>query len=364
MTQSGARRAIAGEKRQLQREAQKRRRELERQAKEMAKLSALEQARLEVETFENSLDVLLSVHKEPCEQWDWISVAAALKPPAPRIETKFELHARYEALANYPRDPQDAQAALQIARDLDNQAYHVALEEHRTNVEQIESLKDLADRILNKEGLAFLEAFAGFNPVAEFSSAGSLRRFAVERGDLVDCAFKVNFEGTIPKEAKSLTAGGKLSVKPMPNARRHEHYQDYVSACALRMAREIFAMLPIETVIVTALADVTVDPPGTPNEKPILSVVFDRVGFEKLDFEAAPPAEAIDQFHRSCNFKVTRGSGGFQPVTPLTPADVATRAGERPDFDRLLTLVRELHDEIRPAAIVARATVKRNGDAV
>ena len=38
--------------------------ELQRRAKEQAKLSALEQARLEVETYENRIDVLLSVHKE------------------------------------------------------------------------------------------------------------------------------------------------------------------------------------------------------------------------------------------------------------------------------------------------------------
>ncbi|MEY4918786.1 MAG: hypothetical protein RL616_2699 [Verrucomicrobiota bacterium] len=42
----------AANKRQ-QRDAQKRQRELERQAKEMAKMSQAEQARLEVETFEN-----------------------------------------------------------------------------------------------------------------------------------------------------------------------------------------------------------------------------------------------------------------------------------------------------------------------
>src|SRR5687767_11930022 len=70
--------------RRRQREAQKRFREFERQAKEQAKLSALAQARFEVERYENQLEVLLSVHKEQGETWNWAELAAALPPPPPR----------------------------------------------------------------------------------------------------------------------------------------------------------------------------------------------------------------------------------------------------------------------------------------
>ena len=70
---------VAAQKRQ-QREAKKRQRELEREAKEMARFSAQEQARLEVETYENAVEVLLSVHKEQSDPVDWLSAAAALPP--------------------------------------------------------------------------------------------------------------------------------------------------------------------------------------------------------------------------------------------------------------------------------------------
>ena len=74
-------RAMEAAQRRQQRESQRRLRELEHQAKEQAKLSAIEQAQLEVETFEGQLEVLLSVHKEQGEAWDWTSLAAALPPP-------------------------------------------------------------------------------------------------------------------------------------------------------------------------------------------------------------------------------------------------------------------------------------------
>ena len=57
--------------RRNQREAQKRFRELERQTKERDKLTERARAHLEVETFENQLEVLLSIHKEQGHVWDW-----------------------------------------------------------------------------------------------------------------------------------------------------------------------------------------------------------------------------------------------------------------------------------------------------
>src|SRR5882672_2313947 len=84
MGPKGTLRAIEATERRQQRDVQKRQRELERQNKEQAKLSAIEQARLEVETHENKLEVLLSVHREQGEIWDWVALAASLPPPCPQ----------------------------------------------------------------------------------------------------------------------------------------------------------------------------------------------------------------------------------------------------------------------------------------
>jgi hypothetical protein len=66
-------RAVQAAERRLVRDSQKRHRELERRAKEQAKLSGIEQARLEVEKFENQLDGLLSIHKEQSEVLDFVA---------------------------------------------------------------------------------------------------------------------------------------------------------------------------------------------------------------------------------------------------------------------------------------------------
>ena len=69
-------REMEREERRQEREALRRQKELERQAKEQAKLSAIEQAHLEVSTYENRLDLLLSVHKDHGPSWDWAGIAA------------------------------------------------------------------------------------------------------------------------------------------------------------------------------------------------------------------------------------------------------------------------------------------------
>ena len=77
-----------------QRDEQKRKRDLERRLKEQAKLSEREQAKLEVEAFENRVAVLLSVQKERGETWDWGALAATLPLPVPRKFSAHEVNAR------------------------------------------------------------------------------------------------------------------------------------------------------------------------------------------------------------------------------------------------------------------------------
>ena len=65
----------------------------------------------------------------------------------------------------------------------------------------------------------------------------------------------MNGRQIIPAEVKALTTSEKVSVKPMPKGRFTKFIMDYLCGCVLRVAREVFALLPVETVLVTAPAD-------------------------------------------------------------------------------------------------------------
>jgi hypothetical protein len=257
-------RAMQAAERRRQREAQKRQRELERRAKEQAKLSAIEQARLEVETHENRLEVLLSVHKEQGETWDWLALAATLPPVCPQRFSRHEFKLRQDLELLVAKDPDTSQrqardAAVEQARLRDDEEYQNALGDYGEQKAEWQKTNSLARRILAGEHKAYTEALSELSPFAEISDLGSSIHFTVHDAKLLECVLKINGRQAIPSEVKSLTATSKVSIKPMPKARFHEIYQDYVCACVLRVAREVFALLPVESLLITASAD-TLDP--------------------------------------------------------------------------------------------------------
>ena len=329
--------AIQAAERRQQRQAQKRLRELERQTKEHAKLSALEQARLEVETFESGLEVLLSVHKEQGEVWNWLEFAAALPPHAPRKSARHELKAR-QALGNQ---------AIDEARAQDEREFQEALQDHTVEKSEWGRMRKTAQRILAGEPKAYTEALVEFGGLAEISSLGSSLHFTAHSRELLECRIKVNAQQAIPSEVKTLTSTGKVSVKAMPKARFHEIYQDYVCGCVLRAAREVFALLPVEMVLVTALADVLDSRTGQIVEQPVLSVAFPRAELERLNFDQLDPSDAIENFFHRGDAKASRKSGEFERIEPLSPADLPQAVPEKRDFQDLLAAVRTARNELK-----------------
>ncbi len=346
-------RATEATNRRAQRAAAKRLRELERQTKEQAKLSAIEQAVLEVRTHDARLDLLLSIHKEQGPSWDWALVAASL-PPSPPTHRRFhELKARQDACL-IPTAAQ-SEKAIAEATARDRQEFEQALQDHAAEVANIEKLKPLALGILAGDPKAYKQAIVELGPFAELSTLGSTMNFTVHSPSLLECVLKVHSTDAIPSEVKSVTATGKLSVKPMPRARFHELFQDYICSCMLRVAREMFALLPIDTLIITALADLPLPESGKLTEVAVLSASITRTGLAALDFENLDPSDATEQFYHRGDFKASRRSGAFAPIIRLAPSDLVPSLARASSADPplsaagLLDLVRQTREDLRAA---------------
>jgi len=345
-------RAMEAAERRRQREAQKRQRELERRAKEQAKLTAVEQARLEVETHENRLEVLLSVHKEQGETWDWLALAATPAPVCPQRFSRHEFKLRQDLEVLVAKDPDTSQlqtreAAVEQSRLRDEQEYQDALTTYGEEKVEWQKMSSLARRILAGEHKAYTETLSELSPFAEISDLGSSIHFTVHNAKLVECVLKINGRQAIPSEVKSLTVTGKVSIKSMPKARFHEIYQDYVCSCVLRVAREVFVLLPVESLLITASADTLDTRTGQTVEQPVLSAAIPRAVLTRLDFDRLDPSDAMENFLRRGDFKASRGSSEFNPITPLTPNDLPRPSPESMDFRDLITAVHRLRDELR-----------------
>lgn len=307
MSWAAAQKRMQAEQRREERTARKRQLDIKRMLKEQAKLSAQEQARLEVESFENAVEVLLSVHREANPKFDWMALVAALSP-----------HRR----------------AGQDEADYEQQCAGW------------EKMRVLARGVLAGDAGAYREALSELSNFGELSDLGSSIAFRVENAKLINCELHVSGLGAIPKEVKSLTAAGKVSAKPMPRMRFHELYQDYVCGCVLRVAREVFALLPVELVVVNALVPTVQGSTGQEIDIPILSVAMPREVIERLDYARLDPSDSMENFVHRGDVMASRKSGDFLAILPLTSSDIDSASPSKLPFNEVLSQVREMRSAL------------------
>jgi hypothetical protein len=334
----------------LEREALRRQKALERELKESAKLSALEQARLQVEQYQNQLDVLLTVHKDQSTPVDWLGLASCLCPHPPLFLPKHELASLLQVARQWdapmPLREGAGSAFAAAGQRQDVHEHRLAQSAHVEDIEIWQQWRELARRVLNGDIEAYTQAINSLaGSLAEISNLGSSLGVEVFDRATAICNLMVKGRDTIPTGIMSLTAGGKLSVRPMPKAKFHEIYQDYVCSCVLRLGREVFSMLPVNTLILTASVN---DDEGTVRhgEVAVLSIMVHRDEFTSLDFDHLDPSDTIEFFPHRGDVKVSRKSDSFVAVIPFTEADLpAVRSGNA-TVSSILGHIRRMRDEV------------------
>ncbi len=336
-------RKLEAAQRVQERTARKRQRELDRQLKEETCLSNLEQARVEVEAYENNIEVLLSLHHEGHPLVDWSAFASVLPPHEPPKLARHELAALFRLSDTSASQSQDGEIAeITAARLLDTQDYNLTLETHRQDYAEWEKLHSLAIRVLSGEARAYTEAVSAFSTFSEVSNLGSSIHVTVHTAKLVECELKVNTREIIPAESKSLTARGKLGIKATPKTRFNELYQDHVCSCVLRLAREILALLPVEAVLITATLEGVDSRTGHLAALPVLSVAIPRLIADRLVYAQLDPSDALENFQHRGDVMTFGRSGELVPITPLTPTELTKTSPEAMDFPALLGHAQQL----------------------
>ncbi len=325
----GAMRSWEASVRQQEREEKRRQRELKKQHKELEKMQELERAQYEVSVYANNIDLLLSVHKECGKIWDWKTIKSS-DPPIKPIRLNANEKLAQDKLTKYKPgiidklfkkegSKRDAfKKAVEESRQLDEKEYQNALQEYEKQCSDWKATIELAEKILNGNTKAYIDAIKKIDPFREISSLGSSLEFKTEKSSLVEASLYVNSEQVIPKEIKSLLKSGKLSIKKMPQGKFNELYQDYVCGCTLRVARELFSLLPVNMVTVTAMANLLNTQTGHIEDQPILSVAIPKETLEKLNFETIDPSDSMSNFIHKMNFKKT---SGFNSVEKIKPSD-------------------------------------------
>lgn len=150
----------------------------------------------------------------------------------------------------------------------------------------------VASKILAGDIDTYLQIIYEVNPLDDLLTYGSNYEFGTDSPKKIEVEFNVNVDAL---------SESRLS---MSNTEYNLLLQDYVCSICIRIARDMFALLPIRNTIIHTVLD----------EKTILSVDFDRESLSKVKFGYIDPSETLRQFMHKMDFDEIVG---FSPVLQL-----------------------------------------------
>lgn len=303
-------------------------RAMEREARRRDKIAAKNQmiadAADAVADWEDYIYNLTSLHTDLANRVDWLSMTKRPKPLEPLRTNKNE-QAAVHALEQFkPRffdflkggsekKRQSLEEELARARRSDDADHERALAEYSAALEDWESDAGLANRVLRNEPAAFQEVISELKTLSDISAIGTAISFSITATE-VHAKPEVHGTDIVPSIRRKQLASGKLSETKMPVSQFNELYQDYVASAALRVAGDIFQILPIEQIYVTCLSKMLNSSTGHQEMTPILSVQFVRETFSELRLDGIDPSDSLANFNHTMKFKKTKG---FEAVKPL-----------------------------------------------
>ncbi|WP_368159376.1 hypothetical protein [Aeromonas sp. R5-3] len=321
----GTLRSINAAAKRADRHAKRRQRELLKNQIAYEKMQELEKAAYEVDVFENYIDVIQSIHKDCGDSVDWLKISTSQEPAKPLIisDNERQAIARLNSFAPSFIDKlfgkatskrQKLEKEVSIAKVKDTQINSTNLSQWNIDVEEWKERVSLARRLLNGDISAKIDIIKELNPFSEIDHLGSGVKFTIQDNGLLIVTINVHSANIIPKEQKTLLKSGRLSIKSMPVSRFNEIYQDYVCSVVLRVANEIFSILPDDKLIINAEDHLLNKSTGHLEPQSLLSVYITRDGVSRLNMEYIDPSDAMNNFIHNVNFKKTKG---FEPVNEV-----------------------------------------------
>jgi hypothetical protein len=257
---------------------------------------------------ENFVESIKSLHKICDEGINWNHINSIKEPYNPNGMGPRQA-AAHQAINNFR--PSLIQKAIKSVAESKKAALVHALEnaiiEDKAEYEEWENLKVLSERILVGDIEAYFEVIKEMNPLDDLLEFGSDFEFGTENSSTMEVEFRVKSEQIVPKFSMSLLKSGKLSKKEYTKTLYYELVQDYVCSCTIRIARDMFALLPLKMVVVHAVDNILNSETGHYDDATILSIVFDRDTLSKLNFDNLDPSDAMNNFKHNMKFFKTLG---------------------------------------------------------
>lgn len=216
------------------------------------------------------------------------SVTSYVTPPTPPSTPEYtpvqEVDCRSAARSLIEEIYETADTAIDWRR--------ILIEDYDADIPHWDYLKARADCVLNGDLDTYFEIISDMNPVDDLLRFGSEFECGTEDPRMLSVHFKVNSSQVL------------RDVDHLPRTEYNELLQDYVCGCAIRVARDLFALLPFRRIIIDA----------ENSGDDILSVEFTRDNMEGIDYSNIDASEFVCQFLHRMSFTL---QDGFSKIVPL-----------------------------------------------
>ncbi len=144
---------------------------------------------------------------------------------------------------------------------------------------------EMAPKVLSGDIDAYLQLIYEVNPLDDLLQYGGNFEFGTDDPKMIEVEFVVN-------------TSALSSARTRMNDRDYNYLlQDYVASTCIRIARDMFALLPISNTIVHAVI----------GNDTVLSVDFDRPTLSKLKFGYIDPSDTMEKFRHNMIFNILTG---------------------------------------------------------
>ncbi|PWJ68707.1 uncharacterized protein DUF4236 [Ruminococcaceae bacterium R-25] len=176
---------------------------------------------------------------------------------------------------------------------------------------QMKELQPFAQSVLAGDIDAYFKVIAEVGPFDDLLEYGSGFEVGTDDPKVMQIEFQVKSDSIVPTQYPDMKANGELVMKDFTKSAYYELVQDYVSSTMLRVARDTFALLPVQYVLIHAVDKILNPATGNDEEVTIASVKIKRDALATLNFERIDPSECLESFESNVKFKKTTG---YAPV--------------------------------------------------
>lgn len=299
-------------------------RDSQRRHKQNLKEQMADDAAEAVEDWKDHIRSLISIHTDLTDAIDWHSILKVSEPKKPIISKvhREKVAAKIRSfkprfydgiLGGVQKRKKKLIASFEKASELDKSSDRLAAEKYLKEMNEWKADTSMARKLIAGDSGAMKEVVSEMQSLSGEGLVGTKIEFKFGVG-LVHVFPEVHTDEVIPNFRRKQLASGRLSETKMPVGEFNELYQDYVASVALKVAGDMFQILPLPEVYVTCNSVLLNSATGYQEPTPILSVKFVRETFMRLRLDGIDPSDALDNFVHVTNFKRMKG---FSRITPM-----------------------------------------------